>query len=300
MENINLNNIEYLTRLQIELNKVIEGHIMQREKEELLESIETLPFYKLKKLFESISDKLMDSKDGKKILKKYIKTIKESKSLKGLYSLHDAINKTNDVKDSSLFLNEALNIVSYDNVNYMNDLKKLGGIVKEALTFAESSVESINECIKTVSDVSSSIDYLYTNKKTLNNLNEYVENYTNVTKFINENKYVKNGGEETIDVNTFITEANELTKTLDSEWCKKLFENIFLSNISGGSNEDLFNNYKTSCLSLIDKNLNECEDIQTRSTFENMKNNLEKKMFIKENFTTDITNLAELEDTLLH
>ena len=299
MTQFDLNKIENLTRLQTEINNVIESHIKQKEKESLLETIKTLPFSKLKNLFESVSDKLMDSKDGKKILKKYIKTIKESKSLKGLYSLHEAINKTNEVKDSSLFLNEALNIVSYDNINYRNDLKKLGNVVKEALTFADSSVESINECIKTVSEVSSSIDYLYTNKKTLNNLNEYVENYTNVSKFINENKYVKNSGEETIDVNTFITEANELTRTLDSEWCKKLFENIFLSNISGGSNEDLFNNYKTSCLSLIDKNLNECEDIQTRSTFENMKNNLEKKSFIKENFATDIMNLAELENTLM-
>ena len=299
MTQFDLNKIENLTRLQTEINNVIESHIKQKEKESLLETIKTLPFSKLKNLFESVSDKLMDSKNGKKILKKYIKTIKESKSLKGLYSLHEAINKTNEVKDSSLFLNEALNIVSYDNINYRSDLKKLGDVVKEALTFADSSVESINECIKTVSDVSSSIDYLYTNKKTLNNLNEYVENYTNVSKFINENKYVKNSGEETIDVNTFITEANELTKTLDSEWCKKLFENIFLSNISGGSNEDLFINYKTSCLSLIDKNLNECEDIQTRSTFENMKNNLEKKSFIKENFATDIMNLAELENTLM-
>lgn len=299
MTQFDLNKIENLTRLQAEINNVIESHIKQKEKESLLETIKTLPFSKLKNLFESVSDKLMDSKDGKKILKKYIRTIKESKSLKGLYSLHEAINKTNEVKDSSLFLNEALNIVSYDNINYGNDLKKLADVVNEALTFADSSVESINECINTVSEVSSSIDYLYTNKKSLNNLNEYVENYTNVSKFINENKYVKNGGEETIDVNTFITEANELTKTLDSEWCKKLFENIFLSNISGGSNEDLFNNYKTSCLSLIDKNLNECEDIQTRSTFENMKNHLEKKSFIKENFATDIMNLAELENTLM-
>ena len=301
MEKINLNTIEDLTRFQNEINNVINEHKTRKELEIMLESVPALRFCELKALFESISEKLFNTPNGGAVIKNYVKFIKESKTLKGLFSLHEAIFKTNNVANSSLFLNEALTIVS-NGINkkaYQNEVHKLGEIVREGLKLVNATTEEIKHNIANVSKVSESIDYIYTNKKTLNNLNEFIDKYSTITMFINENKQdVFDAVENIASADDYMKYMNEMANTMDEDWKKRLLENICLSNLSGGSNETVFNTYKESCLTMLGNALNECEDIQTRSTFESMRDNLERKVFLEENFVNDVVNLAELEETL--
>lgn len=299
MEKLNLNTIEDLTRFQTELNRVIEEHKSQRELEDTIETVPSLSFGTMKRLFESVSECLMNDKKGKSTLKRYINTIKEDKSLRNLFSLHETIEKCTNIKHPELYLNEALNIVTNNNLK-TNNFSALGEIVAEAVALSGLNSGEIKDIINNTPLVSESIDYLYSNKKTLNNLNEYVEHYDNVVTFIKENKVTDEVSMvESIDGNEYLDKLNEIAKSIDDEWGKKLVENICLNNLSGLSDEHLFNTYKTSCLTLIENTINNNEDVQTRATFETMKANLERKTYLKENFNTDIVNLAELEYTLM-
>ena len=244
---------------------------------------------------------MLNSKKGNTLLKKYVTTIKESESLRKLFSLHETVSKTKNITNSSLFLNEALSIVTTKSKkdSFNEDKSKLSDIVVEALQLVNTSVDDINNALAKTTNVSESLDYLYTNKKTLKNLNEYVEKYSTVSTFINENKCesVEDSDSNMTD-GKFLESFNQLASGLDSDWKKKLVENVVLNGLCGRDDSYIFEMYKTSCLEMIENTLNDCDDIETRSTFENMKHGLEKKTYIKENLTNDIIKLAELEDTL--
>lgn len=95
-----------LQKFKEEIVKVLDEHIEKNKLNETIENVSTLEFGKIIALYEAISDKLLDTKNGSKIVKNYIKTIKECKDLKNIYSIYNFIN--NGVNENQeVCLNEA-------------------------------------------------------------------------------------------------------------------------------------------------------------------------------------------------
>lgn len=299
MKHLDLNNIDDLVLLQSELNKVISEHINSREKEILIESITTLGFSKLKEIFEYVAPKLIESKEGAKLTRKYVKLMKESKDLKSACNMHKMLKETHSFKNSDMLLNEAIAIVKRDvNFDKINEnLTKMASIVSECVILSNISKSELEEVINTKNQVSESIDYLLFNEKTLKNIDNYLSNFITVSNFITEN-YVVNEEVDDVNVKELVENITENVNSVDNLWEKSLLEDITLMYLSNGSEHELFESYLNKCVNKIDTILTETEDVLSLSKMTQMKENLMKKKYVAESFAIDMQNLAELNYTL--
>lgn len=302
MKSIDLNNINDLTLFKNELNKTIDNLITSKSLNEKIENIKDLGFTDLINLYESVSDKIIDTKEGKKITKKYVNLLKESKTLNSAFALSKFIFSGVKSENSEMLLNEAINLHK-ENINkeYVNDLKKLGNIVSDAVRESKINESDISDIINNKHSVCNSLDYILFNKKNMKNLNEYVNNLSNVTKFINEN--VSNEPSDSIDsinsLSEMVNSINKETSFISEQWQKDLIDSITCNNVAGLTNDVLFEDYKKDCLNLLDNIINaENIDIETKSKMGTLKEGLSLKMYGDNDFYKDIVNLAELKNTL--
>lgn len=302
MKSIDLNNINDLTLFKNELNKTIDNLITSKSLNEKIENIKDLGFTDLINLYENVSDKIIDTKEGKKITKKYVNLLKESKTLNSAFALSKFIFSGVKSENSEMLLNEAINLHKENmNKEYVNDLKKLGNIVSDAVRESKINESDISDIINSKHSVCNSLDYILFNKKNMKNLNEYVNNLSNVTKFINEN--VSSEPSDSIDsinsLSEMVNSINKETSFISEQWQKDLIDSITCNNVAGLTNDVLFEDYKKDCLNLLDNIINaENIDVETKSKMGTLKESLSLKMYGNNDFYKDIVNLAELKNTL--
>ena len=68
MSKLNLNTKDGLKRLMNEMNSVLEKRIKTVELNESIDNVDNISFLECKQIFESISDKLYETKEGQKII----------------------------------------------------------------------------------------------------------------------------------------------------------------------------------------------------------------------------------------
>lgn len=302
--NSKINNIETLSKFQNELNNIINREIGMIQLHETVESIPNLPFYKMVSLFESIEHKMLNSKKGKSLLKKYIKTIKESKDLKSLYELrkflHEGITiELNETVGSDALLKEL--IKCYETVDFKNldeNTKKLGKIISEAVTECACSKDEILNILNNDDIILESFGYVVTNKKSLKNISEYMTKFAKVSNFLSENVKTSVVLDENFDAKNVSSDINEAINDASEKWERDLAEKVTLFTLSNRNMSELFEEYKNDCLNKINEIIEDTTDIAGKSRFTTMKENLEKKTYDISRFSDDISVLAELKNTL--
>jgi hypothetical protein len=302
--NSKINNIETLSKFQNELNNIINREIGMIQLHETVESIPNLPFYKMVSLFESIEHKMLDSKKGKSLLKKYIKTIKESKDLKSLYELRNFLNEgitseLNESVGSDVLLNEL--IKCYETVDFKNldeNTNKLGKIISEAVTECACSKDEILNILNNDDIILESFGYVVTNKKSLKNISEYMTKFAKVSNFLSENAKTSVVLDENFDAKNVSSDINEVINDASEKWERDLAEKVTLFTLSNRNMSELFEEYKNDCLNKINEIIEDTADIAGKSRFTAMKENLEKKTYDVSRFSDDISVLAELKNTL--
>lgn len=302
--NSKINNIETLSKFQNELNNIINREIGMIQLHETVESIPNLPFYKMVSLFESIEHKMLDSKKGKSLLKKYIKTIKESKDLKSLYELrkflHEGITiELNETVGSDALLKEL--IKCYETVDFKNldeNTNKLGKIISEAVTECACSKDEILNILNNDDIILESFGYVVTNKKSLKNISEYMTKFAKVSNFLSENVKTSVVLDENFDAKNVSSDINEAINDASEKWERDLAEKVTLFTLSNRNMSELFEEYKNDCLNKINEIIEDTTDITGKSRFTTMKENLEKKSYDISRFSDDISVLAELKNTL--
>lgn len=301
MKQLDLNKIEDLTRLRGELDKVISERIKECEKKTLIEKISSLSFSKLKKIFEHVAPSLVNSKDGVKLTRKYVKLMKENKSLKTACAFHRLINENHSFKNSDMLLNESLSLVKAgNNVDGLQQAtQKMGDIVTECVNVLGVDLDTLNSLINETNTVTESADYLLLNEKTIGNIDEYLNNFSTVSNYISNNVVTESSTNEGgITVDEAVNELVENTNSLSESWEKGLMEDITLMYLSNGNESDLFDKYINECMTTINSIMDNEDDITTKVHMSQMKEQLSNKTYNKESFSVDIKNLAELKYTL--
>lgn len=299
MSNLSLDTIDGLTKLSKELNLVIENKINELQLQENIKKVDSLSLYSCVQLFESISDKLFSTPNGQKCIAKYANIIKANNDLKESFIMYKNIKEPTNMTDVNLYVCEACDYVNtLNNKNFNKGLKELRNVVKKALKECKISNEMFNTYTEGNKTFNESLQYVFENKKTAKNLNEYTNNIANIINYVNENK--KNTSIVESESATYedlknIFENSDLTK-----WENDAVEKIIMYNIKNGDKSELFETYKNECLGLIEENLND-EDItlETKSRLSAMKVQLNEKVYKEETSNEDILKLANLEYTLL-
>ena len=302
-----INTEKYLTDFKETINNVIDKRIDESKRSEVYSTFDKLPMGTLKRFFQGMLDTLFENKDGQKLIGAYTRNLTENRDLRKVYlSYKNLQNNYHGAEDLTLLINENLNLLNIDKKNYKKGLEKMAEIVKEAFDLCGKKTEEIEKMLLEGSEYDYAFEYLFTTKKNLKNINEYVENFEKVKKYINENASyekveVEEVNEEKKNPSELITELENIFKFGElNEWEKKVVEDIIYNDMSGNGQENLFEAYKKDCSEAIENYLNNSDSVEDKSRFLNMKTQLTEKKYSKDCFTDDLLKLSELKYTLTH
>jgi hypothetical protein len=255
-------------------------------------------FGKIKNAFSEILAEGIASNDGdkKKLLKKYVKMLKESEILKTQFLVYENIENAIEADQftANLIISENLSLLDkYSKKDLINENKKLLSLSEE---IAANVNESYDEKLQSLHESISNLIFMGKNASTIN---EATTNRKAVLNFINTNKAkvveetynVPNSMLSSILVEKYNERYSELTET-EKEVIKVLIESDDNQKI------DLYTKITRECIDLIDSKLTE-SDLDTKDRLLKVKDKLLRdKIELNEDFSKNISKLVDLKETL--
>lgn len=299
MRTININDFKTIEEVENYRKEINEACDKRADFITLCEKADKLshkPFGYIKDCFEAIAPELFKSKEGKKIMSNYSKTIRENKNLSALHNLYENIRKSGKDMDIDFFANNIANTNwNVDKKTLSEDTLKVGRILAEGYLHLGKSAEDLFPSENIV--LESAVSYIAENKKTNKNIAEY----SNAIKVIKENISSKESEENVFES----TDLDVLAKSLLQEFNKKYSSELTeeeanaLREVSSSENrEDVFNKYKNACQSKLTESKKDFEEKGDKSSSERMTAILEQvsnKTYSLENLGNDICGFIELK-----
>ena len=268
---------DFLSECEKRANKIIASNVIKNVKN----------FGGAKSMFESMTPKLLSKKGGKELINKYIKTIKENKSLKTIYTLIEGLNGNTTPESKKRYITEALSLTTPINYNqYVKGVGDILNLVIESSKLVGDKYVIDNISYDSKSDVvSESLVYLSMNKKSIKNLNEHMGHMDKVSNLFIESKCDVINPDSTLEeiVTKFNTKVNENS-----------VETIFNTN----NKEESFKKNKQTCLEMISKHRFNTSDSDIINKLNEMEEKLNKKEYTYETYTKDMLYMTELQEVL--
>jgi len=256
------------------------------------------PFTYLKESCENMASSLFETKNGRTILKKYTKLIKEDKCLNKMHNLCETIRKSNKDCDVDFLISH---ITSENwNINKKNlkeSTSKLGAILAEA--YMELGEKSDLLLATENSKYSAAVQYIAENTKNSKNIVEYSNAIKIIRDRIMENTSCVNLYNECGNLDTL---TNDMIDEFNTKYSGKLSdeEKLAIKEIAESEDsEKVFNKYKNSCINKIKeaKEKSETEgDKESAKRLSNIHEQISKKEYSVDTVTNDICNLIELSN----
>ena len=240
-------------------------------------------------VFEQNFDKLLETKQGKNIIKEGYNIIKKNKVLNEQFKIYDAFEKTNNVDNVKDFVNEASMLVkNYDRQTIMENNEKLISFIKE------HKLDEYVHISEETENLYEAIEYIILNKKSFNNINNYIKAQKTISEHIEKN--IKNKINETTNkeiFNEFEEKVDEAEKKIEENISaeeKKLLENFANDRIDKKS---LFNDYKQTTLRKVNEMIRLSEDEEDKAGWEELYEDVKSRTFSEDN-ALNISNCAEM------
>ena len=234
---------------------------------------------------------LRKDKEGKKVFSKFLKTLKENKTLSDQYLIYKNLQtkKFDDGGQAREYIKENITLLRNLNEGHIqkgNDyfLKLLKGvkIIKENDSFYND------------------ISYLTKTKKTPSNIDKLNTSTNNIVRLMLEKE------DEVV-----VKESLELPPSIITKLAVDKFNNRY-SNISesekeiiktilNGNDEDKLNTFiklKKGCIETIDKKLDESSDIDLKDKLLRVKDKLLNMVYNKEDSVNNISSVYELKESI--
>ena len=238
-------------------------------------------------VFEQNIENLWDTKDGKKIVKECYNLIKSNKVLNEQFKIYDMFEKAQNVDDVKDFVNEASNIIkTFDKNIVKENNEKLIKFIRD------KKLDEYVDIPEETENLYEAIEYIVLNKKTYNNVNDFVKAQNVITEHISKNQknhIVENKLTSTEFENKIEEVENEINEKINQD--EKTLLDSFLTTKKQNKKE-VFENYKRKTLRKIKEMIESSEDsdkVQWNEIYENVSS----KNF-SESMSENITNCAEM------
>lgn len=251
-------------------------------------------FGNIKDTFKNLVVESVIRKDdkGKKLFSKFLKVIRENKTLKDQYLIYNNLQNTKfDIpEDAKEFIKENISLLkklNSDHIKKGNDyfLKLLKG----------------NKIIKENESFYNDIYFLVNTEKNPSNIHKITESINNIARLMLEKEEVSEVIKETIDippsvltklaVNKYNTKYSDI-----SESEKEIIKSILNGNEK--DKENIFNKLRRECIDGIDNKLNESSDLELKDKLLKVKDKLLNTNFNIDTFTTDISKINDLKESI--
>ena len=259
--------------------------------------LSTKSFGFIKESFEALSPILFKSSEGKKLMNKYTKMIKENKNLSSLHTINENIRKAGSETDIDFFVNSLMVVEWGVNPSTLKeDTKKLGRVLSEAYLLVGEEAKSLipNENVS----LSNAVNFIAESKKGTKNISEYSDAARIIKEHI-RSKDAKKNVFESIDLDAL---AKRLVEDFNVKYSDKLTieEANALREISSSKDrESVFNKYKEVCKSKITEAKKNFESKGDKASSDRLGVVLEQiasKSYVLDTVGADICSLIELSN----
>ena len=259
--------------------------------------LSTKSFGFIKESFEALSPILFKSSEGKKLMNKYTKMIKENKNLSSLHTINENIRKAGSETDIDFFVNSLMVVEWGVNPSTLKeDTKKLGRVLSEAYLLVGEEAKSLipNENVS----LSNAVNFIAESKKGTKNISEYSDAARIIKEHI-KSKDAKKNVFESVDLDTL---AKKLVEDFNVKYGDKLTieEANALREISSSEDrESVFNKYKEVCKSKITEAKKNFESKGDKASSDRLGVVLEQiasKSYVLDTVGADICSLIELSN----
>lgn len=257
--------------------------------------LSTKSFGFIKESFEALSPILFKSSEGKKLMNKYTKMIKENKNLSSLHTINENIRKAGSETDIDFFVNSLMVVEWGVNPSTLKeDTKKLGRVLSEAYLLVGEEAKSLipNENVS----LSNAVNFIAESKKGTKNISEYSDAARIIKEHI-KSKDAKKNVFETVDLDALV---KRLVEDFNVKYSDKLTieEANALKEISSSKDrESVFNKYKEVCKSKITEAKKNFESKGDKASSDRLGVVLEQitsKSYVLDTVGADICSLIEL------
>jgi succinate dehydrogenase flavin-adding protein (antitoxin of CptAB toxin-antitoxin module) len=253
-------------------------------------------FGKINTIFLQNSESLLNTENGVKVLKEYIKKINSSDLLKKQYSLYESIeglDYSEDVKDYLVEYFECLGDVDKkllsEETNNLHELLVSNGFIGLSVCENEKLYESINNLIYS--------------EKSIKNVPVRVNSINSIVEHIKNNKpqIVESVEGEKIKLDEISLQfiLNRFNKNY-SDLLNENEESIFKTLVSSDDNKkiEFFESLNKECLGLTNNMLKENIDNTTREKLLAVKESLLENKYEQKTLIDDVVRLLDLKETL--
>lgn len=259
--------------------------------------LSTKSFGFIKESFEALSPILFKSSEGKKLMNKYTKMIKENKNLSSLHTINENIRKAGSETDIDFFVNSLMVVEWGVNPSTLKeDTKKLGRVLSEAYLLVGEEAKGLipNENVS----LSNAVNFIAESKKGTKNISEYSDAARIIKEHI-KSKDAKKNVFESVDLDAL---AKRLVEDFNVKYSDKLTieEANALREISSSEDrESVFNKYKEVCKSKITEAKKNFESNGDKASSDRLGVVLEQiasKSYVLDTVGADICSLIELSN----
>lgn len=239
-------------------------------------------------VIESNVKHLLESKEGVKSLRKICKTIKGNKILHEQFKAYNNLQPSHRVNNVAEYINEAISLSpSFDKALVKETNEKLIKLMKD------EKLDEMVDIDENKLDLFESIEYVTMNKKSLSNIDEYV-NATNIIKESIEKLPMKDKGNMTIK--DYSNEVEKISESLGNDL--NADEIKLIKEVSIGNGENYFNECKENTLNKLDEMMQRESDLETKSRLSQIFEKINGKSYVKENAIVDISEMLEIQSTI--
>lgn len=197
-------------------------------------------------VFEQNIDALYQDENKKKILKEAYKLIKNNKLLNEQFKIYDMFEKTKDVENAKDFVNEASSLIRHYNKEQIKENnEKLIKLIRD------NKLNEFVEIPEETENLYEAIEYVILNKKTLDNVNDFLKAQNVIVEHIEKNKETVNESKNTLSFDGFKEELDNQEEQIQeniNEDEKRLLD-MFTNPKT--NKKFVFENYKSETLKKI-------------------------------------------------
>ena len=239
-------------------------------------------------VIESNVPTLLETKEGQKVLRNIIKTIKGNKILHEQFKAYNNLQPLHKINNVDEYIAESLSLVpKFNKKDVKENNERLIKLIKKYNL--DEMVDIDDEKL----DLFESIEFVTMNKKSLKNIDDYV----NATKMIKES-IINLPVSETKDfsIEDYAEEINNVSENIAKDLNSA--EIKLLKEVTNGNSEEYFNECKSKTLSKLDEMISNEKDIETKSRLSKIYEKINNKRYNKKNAIVDIAEMVEMQDAI--
>lgn len=239
-------------------------------------------------VIESNVPTLLETKEGQKVLRNIIKTIKGNKILHEQFKAYNNLQPLHKINNVDEYIAESLSLVpKFNKKDVKENNERLIKLIKKY------NLDEMIDIDDEKLDLFESIEFVTMNKKSLKNIDDYV----NATKMIKES-IIKMSVSETKDfsIEDYAEEINNVSENIAKELNSA--EIKLLKEVTNGNSEEYFNECKSKTLSKLDEMISNEKDIETKSRLSKIYEKINNKRYNKKNAIVDIAEMVEMQDAI--